>query len=82
MTTCRLSDYGDEASSIDITLSGGVDADAAARSVSAALGDDYRVLTRLQQHEGSFRMISIEKYISPAEQCACSPDYYIGQAED
>lgn len=60
----RLLDYGDEASSIDITLSGGVDADAAARSVSAALGDDYRVLTRLQQHEGSFRMISIEKWIT------------------
>ena len=47
-----------------MALQDGVDERTAAAAISAALGQDYNVLTRLQQEEQSFKMIEIEKWIT------------------
>lgn len=60
----NLFDYTTEASAIDLGISPGVSEADAVRAVSAAIGGDYRVLTRLQQEQESFRMISVEKWIT------------------
>ncbi len=60
----KLFDYTTEASAIDLAIAPGVSEAAAARAVRGAIGDDYLVLTRLQQEQQSFRMISVEKWIT------------------
>ena len=60
----HLLDYTTEASAIEVALQDGVDERTAAAAISAALGQDYNVLTRLQQEEQSFKMIEIEKWIT------------------
>lgn len=55
---------GDEATSVDIALGTGVDADAAAERLGELLGSDYVVETRLEQQAAGFRMISIEKWVT------------------
>ena len=60
-----LLDYDSgEASAIEIRLAQGVSSERGREAVISLLGPDYRVLDRLQQEESSFRMISIEKWIS------------------
>lgn len=60
----RLLDYTTEATAIEI----GVDPDAAVgdvvSAVESAIGDGYLVADRLRQQSHSFRMISIEKWIT------------------
>lgn len=60
----NLFDYTTEASAIDLGISPGVSEADAVSAVSAAIGGDYRVLTRLQQEQESFRMIAVEKWIT------------------
>jgi len=61
----NLLDYTDtEASAIEIAAKPGIPVSEAKTAVATALGPAYRVLDRLEQEEQSFRMISIEKWIT------------------
>lgn len=60
----RLFDYTTEATSVDLALSDGADADAVGKAVAEAVGPQYRVMTRLEQQQSSFRMIAVEKWIT------------------
>lgn len=59
----RLLDYSsDYATSIELKVAG--NAADAAEAVQALLGDDFEVLTRERQQVDTFRMISVEKWIT------------------
>lgn len=60
----RLLDYSEEASAIEIGLEPGAEADAVVKTLGETLGSDYVVADRLRQQSHSFRMISIEKWIT------------------
>lgn len=60
----RLLDYSTEASAVEISLHAGTDERHAVEAIAEAAGTDYKVLTRLQQEEQSFKMIEIEKWIT------------------
>ena len=60
----RLLDYSAEASSLDVGIDPSADAADVAGRVAASLGPDYVVADRLRQQSHSFRMISIEKWIT------------------
>lgn len=60
----RLLQMDDEASAIELVPAEGVSEDKAAAAVSRVIGRDYRVLTILEQEEQSFKMISVEKWIT------------------
>ena len=65
LSTARdLFDYATEASAVEITLAPGADHDKVLRNVEDALGKNYKVLGRIEQHPESFRMISIEKWVT------------------
>ncbi|MDE6134183.1 MAG: FtsX-like permease family protein, partial [Muribaculaceae bacterium] len=55
---------GDEASSIDIRLAGGVTEKTGKSAVGAVLGDSFSVLTRRQQSADTYRMIAVEKWVT------------------
>ncbi len=57
----RLLEYDMEATAIEVSTA---DPDGMKATLQAALGPDYLVKTRLEQQEQSYRMISIEKWIS------------------
>ena len=60
-----LLDYDrNEASSIEISLEPGYTSDKVGRELKAALGSGYKVLDRLEQRADSFKMISVEKWIT------------------
>lgn len=63
-TARNLFDYTSEATSLAVALRPGFTENESAAEVGKALGDRYRVLTRLQQESESFRMISVEKWIT------------------
>ena len=63
-TARNLFDYTAEATSLAVALRPGFTENESAAEVGKALGDRYRVLTRLQQESESFRMISVEKWIT------------------
>ncbi len=61
----RLLEYrADEASAIDIGLEPGADAARVASDIGAMLGDGFDVLSRERQQADTFRMISVEKWIT------------------
>lgn len=60
----RLLDYTTEASAMEIALNDRYEQRAIARKISAAIGPDYRVATRLEQRQDSFRMIAVEKWVT------------------
>ncbi len=60
----RLLLYDHEASSIDIRIREGWDIGEAIQEIKSVVGDSYKVQDRLQQQEASFRMISIEKWVT------------------
>lgn len=61
----RLFGYGeDDVTSLELKLSPGADADFALRSISDILGPDFLVQNKEQQHEGFYRMMKVEKWIS------------------
>lgn len=59
-----LLDYDSEASAIEIALKPGIDATTAKQAVTYAVGSGFTVLDRMEQEYNSFRMISIEKWIT------------------
>ncbi len=60
----RLLDYGTEASAIELAVAKGTDVGSVVGDLEKLLGDDYLVADRLRQQVDSFRMISIEKWIT------------------
>lgn len=60
----NLLDYTTEASAIDMKVAEGSDVSRVAASVCAVAGADFRVMDRLEQESESFRMISVEKWIT------------------
>lgn len=59
-----LLEYTTEASSIDVSLHNGFDTEAVRSLISSTIGDEYVVKNRYEQQEQSFKMISIEKWIT------------------
>lgn len=60
----RLFDYTTEATTIHVAVAKDSAISTVAKKISENLGGEFRVLTRLQQQEDSFRMIAIEKWIT------------------
>lgn len=60
----RLFDYSTEASSVSVTLAPGADSRQAIEEISRVAGPSCKVLDKLMQHESSYRMIEIEKWIT------------------
>lgn len=61
----RLLDYdNDEASAIELSITGDADPDATLKAVRLAAGDTFRVLDRHMQQADAFRMIEIEKWVT------------------
>lgn len=61
----RLFDYtSGEASAIEMVLRPSESLAEARKAIAAALGPQWRVLTRDEQHTASFRMIAVEKWIT------------------
>lgn len=60
----ELFQYDDASSAIEIRLKPGTDPVHAKERISAQLGSDYTVKTRLEQQEVNFRMIEIEKWVT------------------
>lgn len=57
-------DYDSEAGTIEVTPAEGTDLLKLKREIEYTLGPDYRVLTRLEQRADSFRLISVEKWVT------------------
>ena len=61
----RLLEYDEQtAGSLEITLNSGYTPAAVKKAVEAALGAGYTVQTRIEQQADTFRMISVEKWIT------------------
>lgn len=60
----QLLQYTTEASAIEVSLSPGVPATEAIAQIKRIIGTDYNVKDRMAQQEQSFRMISVEKWIT------------------
>lgn len=60
----ELLQYTTEATALEIAIAPNTGEDKAIKAIEAALGPDYKVLTRLQQQEEAFRMIEIEKWVT------------------
>lgn len=61
----HLLDYGSgEASAIEVRTAPGADAEAVAATIAALAGDGYEVLTRQRQQADTFKMISVEKWVT------------------
>ncbi len=58
----RLLDYTTEATAIEIKTSGAVES--VKKAVMSAIGDGYAVKNPMEQQEQSFKMISVEKWIT------------------
>lgn len=63
-TARQLLDYDNEATAIEISLTDSRNATEVAKDLSLTLGTDYTILDREQLQSDSFRMISIEKWIT------------------
>lgn len=59
-----LLDYDTEATSVDVLTEPGVSVEKVRGQIARMAGDGYRALTRLEQREDSFKMISIEKWVT------------------
>lgn len=60
----ELLQYTTEATALEIAVADGTGEADAVKAVEAAVGPEYKVLTRLQQQEEAFRMIEIEKWVT------------------
>lgn len=61
---CRLFQYDNEVSSIEVKLKDGYSVAQAKQKITALLGDEFRVQDRYQQQADTFRIMEIEKLIS------------------
>ena len=59
-----LLDYDDEASVIEVNVAPDASSEDVKTLLQKQLGDGYKVLNRLEQRSESFRMISIEKWVT------------------
>ena len=59
-----LLDYDTEASSVEVRVAQGVSVGSVESKIARMVGKDYRVLGRMEQRADSFRMISIEKWVT------------------
>ena len=59
-----LLDYDTEASVIEVVVAQGASVSSVKRAIQKQLGDDYKVQNRIEQRADSFRMISIEKWVT------------------
>ncbi len=57
-----LIDSPDKVSSLELGIANGTDEDEAALEIKSLLGNDFRVETRLQQHEFLYRILKTEKW--------------------
>jgi ABC-type lipoprotein release transport system permease subunit len=62
--TRELFEYETEVSALEIKLKPGVSVPAVQKRIQKILGDDFWVKDRYQQQEDSFKMVSIEKWVS------------------
>ena len=60
----RLTGHLDNASAMELKLSGGCGVLKARRELKAVLGDDFRILDRYQQQADVFKVVKLEKFIS------------------
>lgn len=60
----RLLEYADEATALDVKLADGVSVDEVSSRIGLLLGGGYIVKDRIAQQEESFRMISVEKWVT------------------
>lgn len=60
----ELLQYTAEATAMEIALTDGAPEEQALDAIRAAVGPQYKVLTRLQQQENAFRMIEVEKWVT------------------
>jgi lipoprotein-releasing system permease protein/zinc transport system substrate-binding protein len=60
----ELFDYGKEASALEIKLKTGADIDRTRVKIQKILGEDFAVKDRYRQQEETFKMVSIEKWVS------------------
>ena len=63
-TARHLLEYDTEASAIELKVNDGTDIHAVADALKKALGSGYAVKDRIEQQEQSFKMISVEKWIT------------------
>lgn len=56
--------YGGEASAIEIKAAPGVNVDKLKRLLADALGSDVKIYNRMEQQTDTFRMISVEKWVT------------------
>lgn len=63
-TARNLLDYETEANVVEIQLDKGTSTSRVKREIQRRLGDQYKVLNRIEQRADSFRMISIEKWVT------------------
>ena len=59
-----LMDYDTEATAIEVKVNSGTSIEDVKKDIQEKKGDKYRVLTRLEQRADSFKMISIEKWVT------------------
>lgn len=62
--TRRMLDYTDEATAIEVRLAPGISTAKGEKAIREALGGGIEVKDRIRQQEQSFKMISIEKWIT------------------
>lgn len=60
----KLLEYTTQASSVGIAVCNGTDVDVIIDKLSNEIGDEYEIKDRYEQHEQSFKMISIEKWVT------------------
>lgn len=60
----NLLDFTNEASAIELKLAPGATENEVKHQINKEIGNDFLILNRLEQEEESFRMISIEKWIT------------------
>jgi len=60
----RMFDYPDQATSVELYLKVGADADALLSRLQDAVGEQFIVKNRLMQQSESYRMVNVEKWMS------------------
>lgn len=60
----NLLDYESEATSIEVRVGDGANVNAVKSKIEKEIGDRYKVLDRIEQRSDSFRMISVEKWVT------------------
>ncbi len=73
----RLLEYEDEATALDVKISSGEPVGEVADRMKLLLGEGYTVKDRIAQQEESFRMISVEKWVTFCMMLALGASQYM-----